>query len=195
MEIINNNFSMKRNDDIKKIEKTGQKNRKKRSISDTSSNAFIKDTDNHYNEITSRVQRSLTKEQVVLAGLETVHSFMESGMTKDESISFLEEIVEKTQFDNERVLENYQQSLATALEQGNPAPIDELIKKVQDSIDSLTQELEMNEMKKQNLRSIKSLSREENPEELMQKVIKSLKEEGLPEMNIPRERIVDLLGE
>ncbi|MBN2532335.1 MAG: hypothetical protein JXB88_05560 [Spirochaetales bacterium] len=193
MEIINNEFSMKRNDDVKKIEKTGQK--KSSLTPDISSGSFIKDTNNNYNEVTSRVQRSLTKEQIVLAGLETIYSFLESGMTKDESISLLNEIVFKTQFDNEKVLSEYEQLLETALKKGDSASIDKLIKETQDTIQTLIQELEMNEMKKQNLRSLKSISREDNAEELMQKVIKSLKEEGLPVMNIPRERVADLLGE
>jgi hypothetical protein len=195
MEIINNNFSMKRNDDIKKADNPGKNKKEKPSVTNMSSDTFIKDTNNLYNEITSSVQRSLTKEQVILAGLETVRSFMESGMTENESIPFLEEIVAKTQFDNKMVLHEYRQSLKSALERGNPASIDTLIKKVKGTIESLTRELEMNEMKKQNLRSLENLSGKVNPEELMQKVIKSLKEEGLPEMKIPRERVADLLGE
>ena len=194
MEITNNNFIPKKNDKMKKIDKTAQK-KKNKPITDSQSHTYITETHTHYNEETARVQRSITKNQVVLAGLETLRSIVESGMTKEESISFLKEIVEKTQFDNEKVLEEYKQSLEHALNRGVFASIERHIKKVQDSIVSLTEELEMNEMKKHNLRSLKSISREDNPEELMQKVIKSLKKEGLPRINIPRERISDLLGD
>jgi len=195
VEINKSNFISKKNNDIKKTDKTKLKKNNRVSATEKSSNTCISDPDNHYNDITSRVQRSITREQVILAGIETIRSFLKSGMTKDESIMFLNEIVDKTQFDSEKVLGKYRKSLQTALEKGDPAVLADIIKKVQDSIESLTNELEMNEMKKQNLRSLRSFSKEDNPEKLMNKVIKSLQEEGLPEIKIPRERIADLLGD
>ncbi|MBN2440870.1 MAG: hypothetical protein JXJ04_05980 [Spirochaetales bacterium] len=193
MEISNNNYIPKKNDTIKSSKEALLKKKHDEIISDAQSDTFINDTHHLYNEVTSRVQRSITKEQVSLAGLETIRSFLKSGMTKEESIVFLQDIADKTQFDKEKVLDMYRESLADALNQGNTKAIDDLISKVQDNIETLKNELEMNELKKQNLRSLDNLSREDNPEDLMKKVITSLKEDGLPSINIKRERISDLL--
>ncbi|MCW8965302.1 MAG: hypothetical protein OQK82_01245 [Candidatus Pacearchaeota archaeon] len=194
MEISNNNYIPNKNDTIKNKKEALVEKKHDEIASDAQSDTFINDTHHLYNEVTSRVQRSITKEQVSLAGLETIRSFLESGMEKEESIFFLQDIAEKTQFDKEKVLDVYRESLVDALNQGNPEAIDELINKVQDNIETLKNELEMNELKKQNLRSLDNLSKEDNPEELMKKVISSLKENGLPSINIKRERISDLLS-
>jgi hypothetical protein len=195
VEISNNNFIPRKNNKMKKMDDAPLKKKEDGTASAIDSGDYINETGFQYNEVTSRVQRSITKDQVILAGLETIRSFIESGMSREESIPFLHEIVEKTQFDNEKVLESHTEEIVRALEEGNKAAIEELIHTTREDIDSLTEELEMNELKKQNLRSLKHLSREDNPEELMHKVITSLKKEGLPEMNIPRQRITDLLGD
>ena len=194
MDKIDGNISSKKNEEIKKTENTLEiKN--KNLAGEIKPDDSVLERKSEYSEITVNVQRAIIKEQMVLAGLTALSSFIESGAQNEENSAFLSEIINKTQFDNEKVLEQYYQALQAAVSKNDISTINTLILTVQDRIKSLVTELEMNELKKQNLLSVQNLSGQENTEEQMRKILSSLKEEGPPAMNIPLKRIVDLLEE
>jgi hypothetical protein len=156
---------------------------------------YIAETGEVIKEAGDRVQRAIAKEQIVLTGLETlkksIFTFEDSELNKQ----FIEDVIEKSRFENEHVLDTYRPVLLSIISKRNTDLIDTIIERVKGTMRSLTGELNKNEIIRQNLESV-SFSRElENPEELMKKVISDLKKNNIPQFNFKRSRILDLLNE
>jgi hypothetical protein len=155
----------------------------------------IGETKETVKEAAERLQRAITKEQIILSGLEGIKENVRAFRDTGENRQFVDEAIDKTRFENERVLETFRLTLLQAVTKKDSSIIDTIIERVQGTIHCLYSELEKNEITKQNILSISSLAPQNNPEELIASVIESLKKADIPRFTIERERIIDLLSD
>jgi hypothetical protein len=193
MEIINGNVSSNKSNDIKKTKETSTNKKISSKDNMKQPSEIIQKTNQHITEIASRIQKRITREQAVLAGLENVKSYCTSRHYNGSDEEYAEEVIEKTRFGNEKVLEEHRDTLTKAIIDHDNALLNNLIGKTEQKIGYLSEELEKNRITRQNLQSLKSFSDINNPEQLIKKVIASIKNEGVPEFSIPRQRIAELL--
>lgn len=179
---------------IKKSFYTEKKNQKEkintRDLSGSrkeSSRSVSRSTDD-IRELQANVQKSILKSEVLIGGLENLKALSDSTDDPDEKNRMLKEIITKTVFENKPVLQEYADILNSALRNEDVSTIDNIILAEKENIRNSSS-------KEQNIISIGSSLHQQDAELLLQSIIRQLKENGEPEMNLPVNKVLDLLKE
>jgi hypothetical protein len=189
MEILNHDLSSKRTGQTHPVMKRTVMNDSEKN--DSSGEIFHEMSEN-VRETTERVHHEIAKEQLILSGLENIRAYKTAKPGTEDYSRFIDDVIEKTQFEGEKVLESYRTTLIASGLEKSGSVIDSIVERVHGTLRALYTELDKNEISKQNAVSV--FEGDRNPEEMIKAVIASLKSEKLPEFRLERERIIDLLG-
>jgi hypothetical protein len=177
---------------INKVSAFSNKDLKSAEINIQNTNLEIKDT-------YIQIQHDIASEQTKLNGFLTVQERLEDNnqYSTDENMDFLTELIANTKLKDEQILLQYEDQLADILSNNNAEQLKTLIKATEgeiliysariDSMDQ-TQTTAM-----ENLLSVKSNLKKAELDALMQEVVTKLKESDIPDLNLAREKIIDLL--
>lgn len=137
-----------------------------------------------------QIQRSISKDQLVLGALEQLKMRLEG--TADTPESFLSELTRSTRMGKAMVLEPYASVLHEILAQKDTARLEELMDTTRRRISLTIASLARDQVAAQNLLSVKPTA--EDLSELLKKIVADLKKKGDPGTHLERTRILDLLG-
>ena len=137
-----------------------------------------------------QIQRSISKDQLVLGALQQMKVRLESSAAIPES--FLTELMQSARIGRAMVLEPYRSVLREILEQKDTARLEELIDTTRRRISLAIASLGRDQVAAQNLLSVKPTT--EDLSELLKKVVADLKKKGDPGTRLERTRVLDLLG-
>jgi hypothetical protein len=191
MEIGDKNFHIKKTNETASIGKKNAPGQKEKSGVEKEIFSVSKES---IRKTMDLVQREITEKQLALTGLMTIQSGIRKDADPGANEAFAEEVINKTRFENNRVLESYKPVIDEALENRDPSGMDSLIDGVNTKISSLFTEIEKSEITVQNYQALSNLKEAKTPDELLSSVISSMKKEKIPLLFLERERILDLLG-
>jgi hypothetical protein len=137
-----------------------------------------------------QIQRSISKDQLVLGALEQLKVRL---VGADEiPASFLTELRQSTRMGKMMVLEPYESVLQEILSQKDTARLEDLIDTTRRRISLTIASLAKDQIAAQNILSAKPTG--EDLSELLRKIVVDLKKKGDPGIHLERTRILDLLG-
>jgi hypothetical protein len=193
MNISFESFAKKERGDFESLERlqSNQRNEKVKpgtnnSALDTRNNPELKES---FLEAVSANQRSLLKTQTTIDGLENLATQLQSGTSKQENEKYLNLILENTRFHDERVLMDYKDTLAAITETHDTGRLAELIDQQKQNLLGLT----TRDTIAQNIISTSQAAKNAEYDELLQKVVRCIKQNGAPLFNVSREKVLDLL--
>ncbi|MBN1698688.1 MAG: hypothetical protein JW881_14325 [Spirochaetales bacterium] len=195
MEITNGHVSPNKSNNIKKAKESSNMNEVTKKGKTGTSDNIIRQSNQHLTETAAKAKKLLAKEEAVLAGLENIEVVLLSHHhDKGSNESYIDEIIDKTRFNNEKVLDKYRKTITDAITRHDISLIRALKKKSMKNLGEYSQAIERTKIIQQNMRSLKSVSETEHPDQLIRKTIASIKKEGVPDFFLPpRQRIEDLL--
>ncbi|MBN1523475.1 MAG: hypothetical protein JW904_03225 [Spirochaetales bacterium] len=151
-----------------------------KSAAKTSEEPVIDHTDANMSSgrMTLRIQRTIS-------GFNELYSALKNTENPDDKNSALKTIISQTRFQNEQILREYEPQLLEIVRDND---LHRLLRLTEDTKKQLHQYAK-NETISENLAAVES----QNPESLVQSITATLRRKGLPELNIERTRIMDLL--
>jgi hypothetical protein len=136
-------------------------------------------------DLSTAQNRLLLRHERVLQGLVSVRELFDRPAPEDQKAAELTALIEQTRFQDEPVLKDYGKTLQAAIRDQDRAAVDYLILDFQNKLASATRDRIIRE----NLSAASSLI----PGDLLKDVVRSIKKDGLPEISIARQRVLDLL--
>jgi polyhydroxyalkanoate synthesis regulator phasin len=139
-------------------------------------------------------QSRISKAQTILNAFQQVVIWIDGGEEQSNYKELVSDLIEKTKYRNERVLEPYQSELSRILSRGDVSGLRTLIGELEEEIRRMSTELGRNQTTQQNILAMDRTLEEEELNKLLQKVIADLKSTGKLNVNLARDRVIDLLG-
>lgn len=189
MKIIQGNLSLKKSVENREVkEPRARANRKNKQAARASlpEGSFSSETAQIMKQMIL-IQRSISKTQRILGGLEGFRHFLDS----DKSLSVLEKelsnYISKITYDREIVLDPFRKQMLKILTKKDIASLDQLTGEAQRKIEELTGELGRYEIAEQNTRS---LITQKDP---LREILEGIKKEQDIPIHLKRENVLDLL--
>ena len=142
---------------------------------------------------TDRVQRLLLKAQTILSAFDQVKTWVKQDIRPDLRQNHLNELIDKTRIGQERPLESYRIKLSTILASEDISGINDLITSLNREVGRYLPESVRSQTARQNSLALDNQFELKEMDKLMQTVLKSLKQNGSPGVQIERGRVLDLL--
>jgi len=142
---------------------------------------------------TDRVQRLLLKAQTILSAFDQVKTWVKQDIRPDLRQNHLNELIDKTRIGQERPLESYRIKLSTILASEDISGINDLITSLNREVGRYLPESVRSQTARQNSLALDNKFELKEMDKLMQTVLKSLKQNGSPGVQIERGRVLDLL--
>jgi capsid protein len=136
-------------------------------------------------DILSAQNRLVLRNERMLQGLLAVKELLDRPQPTNEKEAELNALIARTRFQDEPVLADYSRTLRTAIRDNDRAAVDYLVMDFQNRLQGAARDRIIRE----NLSAASSLI----PADLLKDVVRSIKSEGLPEISIARQRVLDLL--
>jgi hypothetical protein len=133
-------------------------------------------------------EHQISKLQSILDSFRRVEGWIDRQSTAGNPKRELTDLIEKAQFRGERVLQPYENDLKDIVAKGDKTTLRRMISDIDRE---LKQALPRLDFMKENILAARS---GHGMDELMRTVVRDLKSTGVPEMNLKRERVVDLLS-
>ena len=195
MEIYNNDPVIKKSIYTEKKNQKDKVSSPKNSSGNGTNSASPSAVPEEIRELQAKARKAILKSEAIIGGVENFRSLADESGDSRSREQLLPDVISRTVQDNEKVLEPYRGILEAYLHDNDPWPLDQLIRAENEKIELNTAEIGKHAVKEQNYISLGSTLQGQDPEALLKAVIQQLKEQGEPEINIPRNRVLDLLGE
>ena len=194
MNVISSDHSPKeiRNRETKEFHLKSKKLKKRAPDSSIPKESLIGKTSQLRNQII-RLQRSISKTQRILGGLEGFRNFLDSG-DKSLSPAGLPGYINRVTYKNEAVLSPYKENLQNILVGRDSAALNELIGEVHASLEKLAGELSRFEIAEQNARSLTSSVTGQLEALAPRKIIEGIKKDGELLFRLKSENVLSLLS-
>lgn len=185
--------SFDRDRKVNKVSASGKKDLTGTEVNIQNTNSEIKDT-------YLQLQSSISEAQTKLNGFLQVRERIEDNnqYSKEENLLYLKDLLNSTQLKGEILLQPYESKLGNILQENNIQEIADLITAAENEINEYSTQIDninqaKNSTAEQNLLAVKSSTEKSDLDSLMRNVVTQLKESNIPEINITREKIIDLL--
>ncbi len=143
-----------------------------------------------FHDAVSSNQRNMLKTQTIINGLENIAAQLRAGNSKQESEAQLALVLENTRFHDEQVLMDYKDSLISITETHDTERLAGLIDEQKQTLLGLT----TRDTIAQNIISTTGATDDAEYGDLLQKVVRHIKQNGMPLFNVSRDKVLDLLG-
>jgi len=141
------------------------------------------------NQVSKISQRSILRAQIIIQGLTTISKIIEQKQDPKSQQHYIDQVIENTHFQDERLLEQYRPLLNSILQKNGIQILKALITTEQQKM----AELSKKETVTQNYIAANVNKEDLNHTELLQLIVKELRVKGIPQFNIQREKVIDLL--
>ncbi len=185
--------SFDRDRKVNKVSASGKKDLTGTEVNIQNTNSEIKDT-------YLQLQSSISEAQTKLNGFLQVRERIEDNnqYSKEENLLYLKDLLNSTQLKGEILLQSYESKLGNILQENSIQKIADLITAAENEINEYSTQIDninqaKNSTAEQNLLAVKSSTEKSDLDSLMRNVVTQLKESNIPEINITREKIIDLL--
>jgi len=136
-------------------------------------------------------QSRIAKAQTIMNAFRQVATWIEKDDRQGNHDQLLSELIEKTQSRGERLLKPYRDELSRIMSQRDAGGLQTLIADIDEEIKDA---LGKNQTVQQNILAMNSNMGEQDLDRLLKKVVADLKSTGKLNVNLARDRIIDLLG-
>ncbi|MBN2736345.1 MAG: hypothetical protein JXR70_05145 [Spirochaetales bacterium] len=185
MEINNNSYTQK-SSEVNKLSNSSPKTNSDKKY-ETEKEISVGDN------ILINQKNELSLIQTRITGFESLKNSLEK--TTEEPYEKIDEIVDKSRFHNQKVLEPYADELKNAKPNELPAKVDYILSQLKGERQEVLSNIEKTEISEENKLSLESWNKQKNPEELLQQVLSSMEGHNNLFNDIPVERIKDLLSD
>ena len=156
-----------------------------------------RDSAHNSQEVQQRIvmtQSHISKAQAILNGLRQVVTWLDEGKRQSDYKHLLSDLIDKTQSRKVRVLEPYREQLSQILGQGDVRRLRVLIAGLNEELQRALPELGKNQTAQQNILAADRDVEKEELDKLLETVVADLKSAGKLNVNLTRDRVIDLLG-